>query len=204
MSYFERAVYTLENLGITDVLLPFLLIFTLVFAVLQKSKILGMDKDGHPHKKFNVTISLIMALGVVIPHITNSYPYNADVVDIINRALPNVSLVVVAIVMFMLLVGIWGKELNVAGSALSVWVTILSIIAILVIFAVAAGWMGDMPYWLRFLEDPETQALVIIIIVFGLIIKFITGEERTEEDRRRRKEALRNVLTDVGESRERE
>ena len=47
--FFERAVMTLEQIGLTDVLLPFFLIFTLVFAILQKTELLGHDK-----KNFNV------------------------------------------------------------------------------------------------------------------------------------------------------
>ena len=44
----------MENIGIVDVLLPFLLIFTIIFAVLQKTKILGESK-----KNFNVIIIYI-------------------------------------------------------------------------------------------------------------------------------------------------
>ena len=64
----ENFVRALDGWGLTDVMLPFLLIFTLVFAIMQKTKILGEDK-----KNFNVIIALVMALLVVIPHITSSY-----------------------------------------------------------------------------------------------------------------------------------
>ena len=47
----------LESYGFTDALLPFLLIFTIVFAVLQKTNILGKDK-----KNFNVILALVLAL----------------------------------------------------------------------------------------------------------------------------------------------
>ena len=42
-------IQTLESWGLTDVLLPFLLVFTIIFAILQKSNILGEGK-----KNFNV------------------------------------------------------------------------------------------------------------------------------------------------------
>ena len=64
---------------VVDLLLPFLLIFTIVFAVLQKSNILGKDK-----RNFNSVIALVVSLSVVIPHITGSYPAGFDVVEIIQ------------------------------------------------------------------------------------------------------------------------
>ena len=64
---------SLEAWGLTDVMLPFLLVFTLVFAVLEKTKVLGMEK-----KNLNVVVSLVMALSTIIPHITSSYPLDYD------------------------------------------------------------------------------------------------------------------------------
>jgi len=92
---------TMDTWGLTDVLLPFLLIFTLVFAVLQKTKILGEDK-----KNFNVVIALVMSLTVVIPHASGGYPLNYDPVNIINAFLPGISLVIVAVVMLFVLIGL--------------------------------------------------------------------------------------------------
>jgi len=72
------------------------LVFTIVFATLQKTKILGEDENKKPRKNFNAVIALVMGLAVVIPHVIGSYPPDGDVVNIINNALPNVSVVLVA------------------------------------------------------------------------------------------------------------
>ena len=166
----------LESAGLLDVLLPFILIFTVVFAVFQKTKILGKDHEGRPKKNYNVIIALVMSLAVVIPHVTGSYG-RFDIVDIINGALPNISLIVVAILMFLLLVGVWGKNVDIAKSSLGGWVVIASIIIVIYIFATQAGWAG-LPTWLYFLNDSTTQAAVITILVFGIIIWFVTKEDR--------------------------
>ncbi len=160
--------------GVDEILLPFLLVFTIVYAVLKKSKILGDDSE-----RFNKVIALIMGLAVVIPHSLGMYG-RPSVVDIINRALPQVSLVVVAIVMFLLMVGIFGKDVSFAGTTASGWAVFLSLIAVFIIFGNAAGWFA-MPAILYFLNDPQIQSLVIIILVFGLVIKFVTGEESDDE-----------------------
>ena len=110
MSNFQEVILSLENMGLTDVLLPFLLIFTILFAVLEKAKIFGDDK-----KNINVMISLIVGLIVVIPHITGSYPANADIVEIMNRAIPNISVIIVAIIMLLILIGIFGLLANVVS-----------------------------------------------------------------------------------------
>ena len=89
---FVNVFEELNNLGVMDSLLPFLLIFTIVFAVLEKTKIIGEGK-----KQFNVIIALVISLMVVIPHVTGNYPPGQDAVQTINNALPNVSVVIIAV-----------------------------------------------------------------------------------------------------------
>ncbi len=176
MSFFENALRSLENIGLVDVILPFILIFTLVFAVLQKAKILGKEPDGRPKKNFNVIVSLVMALAVVIPHVTGSYG-RFDIVEIINGALPNISLIIVAILMVLLLIGVFGKELDISKHSFGGWIVLAAFIIVIYIFATQAGWTG-LPSWLGFLRDPSTQAAVITILVFGIVIWFITKEDK--------------------------
>lgn len=165
-------IIQLDNLGLTDVLLPFLLIFTILFAVLQKSKLLGADK-----KNFNIILALIISLLVVIPHITNSYPENADVVQIINQSIPNVAVVIVAILMVLLLMGVFGVEFTWAGKVTG-WIVMIALACVVGIFGKAAGWWGEgvsLPWWLSWFGDPNTQTLIVVLLVFGIIIWFITG-----------------------------
>ena len=90
---FNELGRALERVGVVDVLLPFLLIFTIVFAVLEKSRILGEER-----RNMNSAIAIIFALMIVIPHITGNLPAGYDPVLIINAALPAVGFVVVGIV----------------------------------------------------------------------------------------------------------
>ena len=168
---FPSMIRTLENYGISDVLLPFILIFTIVFAVMQKTKLLG---DGR--KNFNVIIALVMALAVVIPHVLGKYPSGSDVVDIMNNALPNVSIILVAILMVMIILGLFGANIRLAGNTMSGWFFIIAIIAVTVIFGNAAGWF-NMGWLDRILPDQDTRNLVVIILIFGIIIAWITKED---------------------------
>ncbi|NTV24141.1 MAG: hypothetical protein HGA85_07290 [Nanoarchaeota archaeon] len=169
---FKNALIQLEGLGLLDVLLPFLLIFTLVFAVLQKSRILG---PGHT-SRFNTIVAVVISLAAVIPHVMNPGG-PADVVSIINNALPNVSLLMIACFMALLLIGVFGNDVNIAGSGLAGWVVIFSIIAVGYTFLASAGVLDNPPAWAGFIVDPETRSLLVAVLVFGIIVWFITKEE---------------------------
>ncbi|MBT4022726.1 hypothetical protein HN789_06800 [archaeon] len=186
MGVFQQWVMGLESLGLLDVLLPFLLIFTITFAVLQKSKILG---DGG--RRFNIIIAFVLAMSSIIPHIIGRGP---DVVIVINKALPNVSVLMVASMMVLLLIGVFGKDVNIAGSGLEGWVVIFSIIAVAYTFLVSSGLLARPPGWLSWIVDPHTRSLLVSILVFGIIVWFITKDEKPEEKRRTLNETVKEVF----------
>ena len=166
---FSNIASYFQAYGIIDFLLPFLLVFTIVFAVLQRIKILGEDK-----KNFNVVIALVLALMFIVPHMTGSYPLGYDPVQVINEALPSISLVAIAAVMLLLLIGIFGKKLS---DTLMPVVAIAAIAFVVYIFGATSAlnlWRGphDVFYW----WTPALTELLIIILVFGLIVWFITKD----------------------------
>jgi len=176
MPTLDEGILRLQQYGITDVLLPFLLIFTVVFAILQKMPIFGRDS-----KRFNVIVALVIGLAVVIPHTTSGYQaLGFDIVDVINNALPGVSLILIAIVSLFLIIGLWGGEPTWEGKGTGV-VALLALLAVLYIFARAAGWIGTLPYWLYWLDDPSTMALLVVVLVFIVIIGYITGDEKSSK-----------------------
>lgn len=172
LEYFLRI---LESWGLTDALLPFLLIFVIMFAIFQKTRILGENQ-----RRFNTIVSLVIALLVVIPHILGVYPNDADVVRIINTAIPQVSLVVVAIVMLLILVGILGGERNWMGGSLSGWIAIIAFLGVLWIFL--GAWLGwEIWYWLESFFGSDAIAIIVMILVFAIIVWWITkGDEGKE------------------------
>lgn len=170
MAFQDLMIY-LDNIGVADVLLPFILIFTVVFAILQKIKLFG-DKNV---RQINVIVALVMGLAVVIPHVMGRYPPGADIVYIMNSALPNVSIVLVAILMLLLMVGIFGHDITLAGNSIGGYFVILAVLMIVFIFGRAAGWFYG-PGWLGFIDDPETQTLVVVCLVFGIIVWFVARD----------------------------
>lgn len=159
-----------DELGFADSLLPFLLIFTVIFAVLQRTQILGQNK-----KNFNVIVSLVIAFSVVTPHILGTYPPGQDAVLIINSAIPSVAVLIIAIVLFLIIAGVVSPGSLGPSNGIMGFATIIALIAIVIIFGNSAGWWSGFPL-VGPLADPDTQALIIIILVFAVVIFSITAE----------------------------
>ena len=157
----------LEQFGLLDAVLPFILIFAIIFTVLSTTKVLGEKKN------IPTLVAIVMALLVVIPHVLGTYPPGQDVVNIINTALPNVSLLIVIIIAALVLIGIFrpGKEGIPGGS----FFAILSAGAIIYIFGLAAGWWETIGV-LSFLSNPDIQMVVVILLVFAFVIMLITSD----------------------------
>ena len=101
-----KAVEFLRDFGLFDVILPFLLVFTITFAVLEKTRILGSVKvhgteDSIPNKNLNSMVSFSIALLVVA---------TANIVRAINESLPNIVLLLVAAISFLILIGVFVKD----------------------------------------------------------------------------------------------
>ena len=180
----------LEQWGLVDIILPFILIFTIVFAVFEQTKILS--KEHESNRKYSTLIAIVVAFSVVMPHITGTYYFGFDPVTVINRALPQVGLLLVAIVMMLLTLGLWtGKKADGSKGA-GVWFSLISGAIVLIIFIASLGYW-QLPQWLLWILSSDVLALVIAILVFGFVIKWISSgkkEEKKTEDKD--KDAMKN------------
>ena len=175
----QNMLYRLDNMGLTDILLPFLLIFVIIFAILQKTKVLGEER-----KNLNIIVALVVGLLVVIPHATGRFPPNADPVIIINDALPQLSIVLVAVIFLLVLIGAFGQDYVFLGVAMPGWITAFSLVVIIIIFGGAAGWWsGQFGNNLERIFGTEAIAVAIMLLVFGIVIAWITSESKEKEDR---------------------
>jgi len=94
-SILTDALVFLESFGFFDVVLPFLLVFTLVFAILEKTKILGVNDDTAKTAKKNINAMVAFAIGLFVVLAT-------QVVQVIKESLPLVALVLVIIISLLL------------------------------------------------------------------------------------------------------
>ena len=188
------AIIRLDQMGLTDILLPFLLIFSIMFAIVTNVGILG----GSEKRNVHIVLSLAIALLVVVPHITGTYPPGADVVTMMNTAIPSVTGVVVAAIMLLILLGLFGLKPNMAGTGVGGFVVLISAIIIFIIFGSSAGWFNlGLPSWLSFLNDPDTQALIVVLLMFWVVIALVTAKPH-ESTEAFNSYGLGKVLKDLG------
>ncbi|MBT3394884.1 hypothetical protein HOA59_01655 [archaeon] len=131
MVNFHQIYYQLQSSGMFEYLLPFLLIFIIIFSVLEKTFILGVKKTEmqpnptpppahievkYPKTDMNMVFSLVLSLIVIA---------NTEIVGIINNYVSKMGLVMVLALVCMLAVGL------LSGSHQNLPLTAAAIIAIL-------------------------------------------------------------------------
>ena len=155
-SKLEQGVIFLNNLGVFDVVLPFILIFTIVFAVLRKTKIFGKGKT-----KINIIISFIVGFILLLFE---------DIILKINQILPYIALLILGFFLIQLLLGFTGSKLKNNN-----WLTIIILIILFIIIAPILGF--DLNEILNQVIDIITTPLIISLVVFILV----RSEEHTSE-----------------------
>jgi hypothetical protein len=156
---FNNLVDDFADVGGFDVVLPFLLIFAVTFAILSKINLFGAGKQG---RNVNAIVSLI--LGIFLTSAT-------DAVNLLKDFLPRVSMIILVLLMLILVVGIFSGGSEWGGGWLFLG-AVVSIIAVLWALGAAADW--DVPL----VEDIEEQDVgtLIVIGVFVLVIYLIVRD----------------------------
>lgn len=154
-----------ESIGGFDFILPFLLIFAIVFAILEQIKLFGAKRN------ISAILALIIALFAVI---------QTDVVLLIQGFIPRVSMIILFIFSVLLLIGIFGVRAEKFAKLPFGIAVILSIIGVIWAFGAASGW--DVP-WGPFLTQ-EDIAIILTLGIFILIIWFIIKEPPKETEQR--------------------
>ncbi len=158
-----------QQYGVMDFLLPFILVFTIVYAVTARLPLFSQ------HKQFRIVISLVLALLFVVPHLTGTYPLGYDPVQVMNESLPSISLVSVAAIMVLLLMGIFGADFSAAAAP---WIALLALGFVAYIFGASLGlWRG--PYDIFYWWSSDVTELMVVVFIFGLVVWFIVKEPRT-------------------------
>ncbi len=169
--FFGGGVFqTFERWGMFDALLPFALVFTVVYGILRKIQIFGKEASN----RLDVIVALVTATAFVYPHLSGRYNQwgVADPVSIINASIPQVGVIIIAVVMFLILIGLLGFK---SFGALQQITALLGFFVVGYIFLNAAGYLNFS--WLWFMNNPDIQAFIVIVIVLGGLLWFL-GEEK--------------------------
>ena len=177
-SAFREAITFLDELGIYDVVLPFLLVFTTIYAILDKSKIFGVDEvDGVeiPKKNLNSLFAFVSAFLVVA---------STELVKAINEAVANIALLLLLGVCFLLLVGTFhsGDEQFKLGSPYVAIFSIIMFVGVILIFLHAIKTKDGTPWlvyvweWIVTNIDSGSVGALVLTLFMILMMLFITSD----------------------------
>ncbi len=158
---FNSFMGTLDSIGFYTVALPFLLIFTIIFAILEKIKLFGPDS-----KRFNGLIAMVMAFLVIRVQ---------SLVEIMNNFLPQVSFLALIFIVFLLLVGIlvgptdgWKGIPLFAGIIVTIGVIVYALLN-------SSGMIGiGFPSWLQL--TGEDRNMLIAVVLFFVFVWFVVAD----------------------------
>lgn len=168
---FREVLNFFDSIGLFDVVLPFLLVFTIVFAIFEKTKVLGMEEiDGKKYtkKNLNAIAAFVIAFLVVA---------SSELVEIITKVSSNAVIVLFLTVLFLLLVGSFHKE----GEPMFLeggWKVVFMIIVFVAIVGIFLDAIkgADGRTWLERVLDftgSGGDELVGSIVLLALIVFFI-------------------------------
>lgn len=165
---FYELLGNFDQIGGFDLLLPFILVFTLVFAVLQKIKLFGEKKN----------INMVVSLVIAIFFLNNTY-----LIFVLQQFLPNVSIILIVFLMFLLLLGIFAGETTFKDGMLG-WAFIVSLVAIGFalfsdMFSPVAG--RGISGWWNDLIGPGNTGMVWALFFLVIFVFFITRDSNNEK-----------------------
>ena len=176
-----------DKFGLFDVILPFLLVFTIVFAILEKTKIFGTEKIGeqtYTRKNLNATVAFVVGFFVIASN---------KLVQIITDTTSNAMLLLVLSILFLILVGSFHKEEAEGFFLKGAWSTIFTLImffGLLVIFlnsmktSSGQSWLDILFNFMNSSVNQETWTAVLFILIMGGAIFYITYTPKPKEDKK--------------------
>lgn len=184
-----KVVTFFQALGVYDVILPFLLVFTIVFALLEKTRVFGVEKVGKevlPRKNLNAMVAFVVAFLVVA---------SSKLVETITKVSSQVIVLLLLVVFFLLLVGTFfgKKELEEEGVKLEKgWRALFMVfmfIGILFIFLDALklesgeSWLEWFVAWISEAYTSTTAASIILLIIVIGVVAWITRKPKEEKSK---------------------
>ncbi len=155
-------LYQLENAGVFSYVLPFLMIFAVVYAILSHSNFLGNN---------NTVVNLIVSIAVALMALQFQF-----VSYFFSEIFPRLGVALSIILTFMILLGLFVPWGNGQGSNWTRWffgilAGIAGVIILVQSFSDAFGWNGDIFgggswYWV----SQYSTTIIICVLVLGVII----------------------------------
>jgi len=158
-----------DNPFFTEMLLPFLLVFVIIFAILQKSKILGEGKA-----QIDAIVALVIGLlliGVPGPR------------DIVVGLMPWMAVGIAVILVFLILYGFVAGDLSTAPTWMKITFGILAGLFTIGIVVYVSGTSSLIKETFTWLNSTVVMNIVMIILVVGAVIVAVTSSKKTNKSK---------------------
>jgi len=180
-STFREALLFFDKIGIYDVILPFLLVFTIVFAILEKTKVFGTEEiEGKKYTRKNLNAMTAFIIGFLV--IASS-----KLVETIAQVSAHMVVLLMLSVFFLLLVGSFYKESPEGVFLDETWEKIFMVImfiGISVIFLNAIKTESGESWWSWFWNylsshwSSQGIASIILIVIVLIFMGYIVTYDR--------------------------
>lgn len=179
-STFRETLIFFDKLGIYDVILPFLLVFTIIFAILEKSKVLGtevIEGEKLAKKNLNAMVAFVIAFLTVA---------SSQIVKVINQTAAHVVILLLLSVFFLILVGSFWKEGEGPFSLEGKWnilFMVIMFIGIVLIFLNALeyngkSWLTIFWDWLKNFNNSEAVSSIVLLVVILFFMWYVTKSQK--------------------------
>lgn len=155
-----------ENAFFTEMVLPFLLVFVVVFAILQKSKILG-------EKKAQIDAMVALAVGLILIGVPGPR-------DIVVGLMPWMSVGVAALLVFFILYGFIAGDLSKIDGGLKIGLGILAGLFTLGVVLFVTGWGEWLWDWVSSGDGDLWMSVVMVVIILGVVAVAVFGNKDKE------------------------
>ena len=190
MSVFGDSINFLVKLGVYDIVLPFLLVFVLVYALLEKTKILGTDsakdktgeKTEYSKKSLNAMVAFCTGFFVVA---------STQLVAVINKSVSQIFILLLLIVCFLMVAGAMHQQtkegffLDPKNKHQRMYYKMfmgLIFVSIAAIFLNALGWLETIYNFLKDNWNTDYVAAVIFIVIIIGFMAWIMSDPAKDED----------------------
>jgi hypothetical protein len=171
-----------DRLGVYDVVLPFLLVFTVVYGIMERSKVFGTQggkegEEGSTKKNLNAMVAFVIGFLVVA---------SSKIVEAISRVSSQMVILLLLGMFFIMAVGFfytkeeWEKhDLGWPKHAFIVLMFVSLVAIFLGAIRMDSGqtWLEYGVNWISYYWDSAAIASIILIIGIIIFMKYITNEE---------------------------
>ncbi|MEM3154552.1 MAG: hypothetical protein QW165_03255 [Candidatus Woesearchaeota archaeon] len=179
---YQEVMRFLVDIGLVDVVLPFILVFTITYSVLQRTRVLG-EEDKKPKKRLNAMMAFVLGFFAVLA---------TNLLNVINVLIAYLVLLMIVGLLLAIVMGLSGAE---GGYKNRFFAAIMIILfALFVFYGLARAGIIDEQRFFSTLFWP-----VVVLIASGAVLYFVLRKKPAAAQPRQQKGATPQPRTSAEE-----